>query len=228
MNNLDAWFLAIPGLQGQLNSCLELAYGDDATHLDVCPPPDLVFRALEMVPPLGVRAVILGQDPYHHPGKASGLCFGYNKGWHGAPNSSLKHILQELGPEGRFCNYSLEHWAERGVLLLNTRLTVLAHKPMSHASGRNRPAAPGWEVPVRAILGHLAPKREIVWLLWGGQAQKAAARAGLSMFGPNVISTTHPCKYSNTRGPNAFTGSDCFNRANRYLQDTGQEAIKWV
>lgn len=201
-------------------------------------PPTLperknVFRALESVSPENVKVVILGQDPYHsvlqtsmHGSvvKASGLAFGFSHKYiaaNGKLHSSLLNIREELRaggfqlPEYPSQWYTLQHWANQGVLLLNTRLTVLEGQPMSHAGL-------GWEEAVTTLLNKLVEMNpNVVFLSWGSEAQKYTRNY------QNVIATSHPCKYSNTRTKNPFTGSSCFTKANELLVSQGKEPIKW-
>lgn len=241
--NLSKWVALSPGLVKAANRAYS---GIDRSF--VCPEKERVFRAFEYFPPEQCRVVILGQDPYHtilsgrH--KASGLAFGYHPFYRGSLDSSLSNIREELirsgysVPEDGLDKWrTLEHWAEQGVLLLNTRLTVEQGKPMSH-SGQN----PGWKQPVAELIhaldqmhrnsssvgvvdgnpSSITQSREIVWLLWGNEAQKAA----LNVQGSR-ISTSHPCKFSHTNGKQPFTGSNCFVKVNEMLRSNNREEIKW-
>lgn len=233
--NLVKWLQIAPNLL----TMRERAYLDELEGEVICPAKSDCLRALELVGPDQVRCVILGQDPYHSveswPGpssvrKANGLAFGYHRDWNGGVDSSMRNIVAELGNPETF-DYTLEKWAGQGVLLLNTRLSVRAGSPMSHADL-------GWESVVLDILRHIVymhPEtgRDIPWLLWGKEARDMAAAAGLSTTSsdPSVVITSHPCKFSHMRSTEnapAFTGSKCFTRINEYLKSINQEEIQWV
>lgn len=239
--NLEAWQTIAPTLAAICDRAYSPAWQDgESAVASVCPPRDLVFRALECVHPDAVRVVILGQDPYHVPGKASGLAFGYAPEYPGKLDSSQLHIREEMEKTGpdidpnlheifwpRYRWQTLEHLPPQGVLLLNTRLSVLAGKPLSHADGDHR--APGWEGPVRDIIRHLAARGgQIVWLLWGGQARYEAQQAGLDTSAGNVIRCSHPSRFSHKTGHTPFTGSNCFGVANMYLSANNQQPISWL
>lgn len=212
MSNINylKWLEIAPGLPG----VAENIYGK---YSDVCPSPDLVFRALELVAPLDVRVVILGQDPYHTHGKASGLAFGYHPNYTGHVDSSLENILTEVEAcSSTRPDNSLVGWANQGVLLLNTRLTVEAGKPMSHAGL-------GWETEIDKILRYLAQHTDTIFVGWGKEAQEAIDKA--EPRGPDLyIATSHPCKFSAHRG---FLGSRCFSRINDLLMDMDSKPINW-
>ncbi|MEO3945495.1 uracil-DNA glycosylase [Gorillibacterium sp. CAU 1737] len=181
--------------------------------------PDMynIFNALHTTPLHRVKAVILGQDPYHGPGQAHGLSFSVKPKVPVPP--SLRNMLQELHQDlgCRIPNHGhLTHWAEQGVLLLNTVLTVRAGEANSH-KGK------GWErFTDRVIETVNAQSRPIVFLLWGSPAQSK-----LPMIDQNrhyVIRSPHPSPLSAHRG---FFGSRPFSRANEFLRETGQEPIDW-
>lgn len=228
--NLFHWYEILPDLQESMVIARALAYDEDQPGI-VCPTKELCFRALEAMSPLDVKVVILGQDPYHTIGKANGLAFGYHQDYQGSLDSSLLNIMTELGvssSDDRF-DRSLITWAHQGVLLLNTRLTVLEGKPLSHAySGSGNPSSPGWEKPIHRILTALARNKDIVWLLWGNEAKRCAKLAGLDLSSPNVIMTSHPCRFSHDRGDQPFTGSRCFEKVNTWLIRQGQAPINWL
>ncbi len=175
------------------------------------------FRAFELTPFERVKVVILGQDPYHGPGQAHGLCFSVQPEVPIPP--SLRNIYQELANDTGFKPPShgcLTHWAREGVLLLNATLTVEMGQAGSH---QNR----GWEHFTDAAIKALAQKREhLVFLLWGSYAQKKAA-----LIDPNrhlVLKAPHPSPLSAYRG---FFGCGHFSQANHYLQHQGIEPIAW-
>jgi uracil-DNA glycosylase len=184
----------------------------------IYPPGPLIFNALNSTPFERVKVVILGQDPYHGPGQAHGLCFSVNPGV--PPPPSLQNIFKELQADlgvrrpGHGC---LTSWAEQGVLLLNAVLTVEAGKAASH-EGK------GWERFTDAVVGKLnALKQNLVFLLWGSYAQKKGA-----IIDPRrhlVLTAPHPSPLSANRG---FFGCRHFSRANQYLRETGQPPIDWA
>lgn len=173
------------------------------------PPAKLIFNAFEKTPFDAVKAVILGQDPYHEPNQAQGLAF-YVPPTVGTP-PSLRNIAKELGHEP-----DLMKWTEEGVLLLNATLTVEAHKAGSH-QGR------GWEEFTDAVIRLLAEKREhLVFILWGSYARKKGAFIDRARH--CVIESAHPSPFS---ARNGFFGSRPFARANEYLAKVGKEPIDW-
>lgn len=193
---------------------------DELEGDDWAPGWDLVFRAFEVFPPENTRVVILGQDPYHTPGKASGLAFGYHPEYTGPVDSSLRSILEEAQRDTGLLKYpfdtSLVPWAMQGVLLLNTRLSVRLGKPMSHAGM-------GWERIVQNYLMEL--DRNVinkVYMLWGKEAQ--SYKKYLDIENNLILETSHPCKFSAHRG---FIGCGHFSKANEYLKEMGREEIEW-
>ncbi len=179
------------------------------------------FCALDLTPLDRVRVVILGQDPYHGPGQAHGLCFSVQRGVRPPPSlvNIFKEMKADLGiePPG---HGNLTHWAEQGVLLLNSVLTVEMGKAASH-QGR------GWEKFTDAVIDVVArQERPIVFILWGSYAQKKAAfvkdagRGGRHL----VIRSAHPSPLS---AHNGFFGSRPFSRANAFLREHGQAPIDW-
>jgi uracil-DNA glycosylase len=216
--NRNAWLSLSP----KLRDCGERAYEIHASDRGVYPPKHQTFRAFEYFHPSDTAVVILGQDPYHTPGKANGLAFGYSNGYVGPIDSSLRNILVEMGknpadvgPE----ETSLVHLAEQGVLLLNTRLTVLEGKPLSHAGFL------GWETAVMTLLKNLDSLTDgIVWVGWGTEAREMLDE--VEPRGPRVL-TSHPCKFSNKATSAPFTGSKCFSRINRELELAGRDRINW-
>ena len=183
----------------------------------VYPEPDDLFRAFELTPLKSVRAVILGQDPYHEPGQAHGLCFSVKPGVAIPP--SLENIYKELSDDlGLYVpnNGYLEKWARQGVLLLNTVLTVRAHQANSHQGL-------GWEQFTDAVIRILNEEdRPIVYMLWGRPAQQK----GASLDNPRqlVLKAPHPSPLSAYRG---FFGCGHFSRANRFLEENGIEPVDW-
>ena len=181
--------------------------------------PDMynIFHALQATPYEKVKVVILGQDPYHEPGQAHGLCFSVQKGV--APPPSLVNIFKELkgelgiDPPGHGC---LEHWAEEGVLLLNTVLTVRAHEANSHRGK-------GWETFTDQVIRLLNRREEpMVFILWG---RPAKAKAEL-ITSPRhkVITGVHPSPLSAHYG---FWNGGYFSGANEFLVSNGMEPVDW-
>ncbi len=184
----------------------------------IFPKSDDIFNALHLTPLHEVKAVILGQDPYHGEGQAHGLCFSVKPGVEIPP--SLANIYQELHDD-LGCpiphHGCLECWAKQGVLMLNTVLTVRAHQPNSH-QGK------GWEQFTDAILEAVDREdRPIVFLLWGAPAQRKAAL----LHNPNhlILKAPHPSPLSAYRG---FFGCKHFSQTNAFLAEHGVEPIDWT
>lgn len=188
------------------------------------PPGKLIFNAFNMTPFDKVKVVILGQDPYHEPGQAHGLCFSVPQGIPAPP--SLVNIFKEIQAEGFDLQasltdtsqwpYDLTRWAQQGVFLLNTCLSVRAHQAFSH-NGH------GWETFTDAVIKLLAEKREgLVFLLWGAPAgKKAAFIDGTKHL---VLRSAHPSPLSAYRG---FLGNHHFELCNQYLREHGETEIVW-
>ena len=184
----------------------------------VYPPGNLIFNAFDSTPFDKVRVVILGQDPYHGPGQAHGLCFSVPAGTPHPP--SLQNIFKEMAddlgvpaPESG----DLSGWAKQGVLLLNTTLTVRQSQPFSHV-GR------GWEEFTDAAIRRLAEGREgLVFVLWGSHAQKKLPLIDTRRH--LVIKSAHPSPLSAYRG---FLGSKPFSRITAHLRARGEPAIDWA
>lgn len=183
----------------------------------VYPPGREMFAAFDACPFEQVRVVILGQDPYHEPGQAHGLCFSVNDGVPFPPSlvNIFKEIESDLGkPVPRSGN--LMRWAQQGVLLLNATLTVRAHQAGSH---QNK----GWEAFTDAVIHRLATEREhIVFILWGSYAQRKGAFIDRNRH--CVLQSPHPSPLSAYRG---FFGNKHFSRTNEYLVQHGYEPIDW-
>ena len=175
----------------------------------VYPPPGKIFAAFDRTPFDRVKVVILGQDPYHEPGQAQGLCFYVPPEVKDPP--SLVNIAKELGHRP-----DLLSWTDQGVLLLNATLTVEAHRAGSH-QGK------GWEAFTDAVIRALAEEREhLVFILWGSYAQKKGAFIDRRRH--CAIESAHPSPLSAYRG---FFGSQPFDKANAYLQSHNQSPIAW-
>ena len=183
----------------------------------IYPPAGLIFNAFDRCSFEDVAVVIVGQDPYHEPGQANGLCFSVNDGVQMPPSliNIYKEIHDDLGkPIPKSGN--LEPWAKQGVLLLNATLTVQAHRAGSH-QGK------GWEEFTDAAIRHLATEKEhLVFLLWGAYAQRKGANIDENKH--LVLKSPHPSPLSAHRG---FFGNKHFSKANDYLATHGKKPIDW-
>lgn len=181
------------------------------------PPGSLIFNAFNQTPFQDVKVVILGQDPYHGPGQAHGLCFSVNDGVQFPP--SLVNIFKEIESEtGSPVPQSgnLTRWAQQGVFLLNTCLSVRQHQAFSH-SGH------GWETFTDAVINRLSQEREgLVFLLWGAPAGKKASLIDAQKH--LILRSAHPSPLSAYRG---FFGNHHFTLCNDYLVQHGKEPIEW-
>lgn len=183
----------------------------------VYPPGKLIFNAFNLCPYNKVKVVIIGQDPYHGPGQAHGLCFSVNDGIPFPPSlqNIFKEIHDDLGTPIPTTG-NLTRWAEQGVLLLNATLTVRAHQAGSHQRQ-------GWEEFTDAAIRALAENREhLVFILWGAYAQKKGAFIDRNKH--LVLTSVHPSPLS---AHNGFFGNHHFSRANEYLVRNGKTAIDW-
>lgn len=183
----------------------------------VYPPGNQIFRAFDLCPIDQVKVVIIGQDPYHGPGQANGLCFSVSEKIKMPPSlvNIFKEIRADLGKEFP-PNGSLERWASQGVLLLNATLTVRAREAGSH---QNK----GWEDFTDAVIQKLTEQKSgIVYILWGAYAQR---KGEVIQTDKNlVIKSPHPSPFSADRG---FFGSKPFSKTNEYLISLGKEPIDW-
>ena len=197
-----------------LSERVDTAYAASAVY----PPREALFAAFRLTPPEAVRAVILGQDPYHEPGQANGLAFSVKPGVKLPP--SLRNIFAELQSD---CDITppdsgdLTTWARQGVFLLNSSLSVEAGKAASHQ-------AFGWQTftdaAVRAVAALPQP---VAFVLWGAQAQKK--RPLLQSAAPRlVLCAPHPSPLSSYRG---FFGSRPFSQINAFLQENGEQPVDW-
>ena len=181
------------------------------------PPPELVFNALRSTPYASVRAVILGQDPYHGEGQAHGLCFSVRHGIE--PPPSLQNIYKEIEADLGLpipSHGQLTDWTGQGVLLLNTILSVRAHAPMSHADL-------GWQTFTDAVIARLNEREQpIVFLLWGSPAR--AKKALITNPRHLILEAPHPSPLSAYRG---FFGCRHFSRCNAFLREQGMGEIDW-
>ena len=177
-----------------------------------------IFNALKYTSYSDVKAVILGQDPYHQPGQAQGLCFSVQKGTPQPPSlqNIFKEIQLDLGkpipPTG-----DLTRWAEQGVLLLNATLTVRAHQAASHQRR-------GWETFTDAAIRAIsAGKDHVVFILWGGYARSKASFIDRSKH--LILESVHPSPLSANRG--GWFGNHHFSRCNQWLVEHGEQPIEW-
>lgn len=221
----ESWQAALGGeLRQPYFAALEAFLASERAAHQIFPPPEKVFRALELTPFDDVKVVILGQDPYHDDGQAHGLAFSVMPGV--KPPPSLVNIFKELEADlgiPRPATGFLEPWACQGVLLLNTVLTVRAHAAASHQKK-------GWEtftdVAIRAVAQRSQPA---VFVLWGAHAQKKARLIEETQrpakAGPHVVlQSAHPSPLS---ARNGFIGSRPFSRINAALKKMGQTPIDW-
>lgn len=183
----------------------------------IYPPGPLIFNAFTLTPFENVKAVLLGQDPYHGPNQAHGLCFSVQRGI--KPPPSLVNMYKELKDDldiptpDHGC---LEHWAQQGLLMLNTSLTVEAGKPMSHAHI-------GWETFTDAVIRTISEKKSgIVFLLWGKFAQQKATLIDTSKH--FILKAPHPSPFSAHTG---FLGCRHFSKTNELLVQQGKTPIDW-
>jgi uracil-DNA glycosylase len=184
---------------------------------NIFPPGKYIFNALDKCPFQETRVVIIGQDPYHNPGQAHGLCFSVPQAVDYPPSllNIFKEIRADLGIETHNSG-DLERWAVQGVLLLNSILTVRMNQPGSH---QNK----GWEKFTDAVISLLSLKREnLVFILWGKYAQNKGMRIDRSKH--LVLESVHPSPLSASRG---FFGNNHFSRCNKYLAEHGMEPIDW-
>ncbi len=183
------------------------------------PPGSKIFAAFDATPFDRVKVVILGQDPYHEPGQAMGLCFSVPQGVQAPPSlqNIIKEINDDLGTQIPTNRGDLTGWARQGVLLLNATLTVRAHQAGSHQHH-------GWEQFTDAAIQALAEQRRgLVFLLWGSYA--IAKRKLIDPQRHHVLTAPHPSPLSAYRG---FFGCHHFSRANALLAQQGQEPIDWT
>lgn len=190
---------------------------EEKSHHTVYPPGSLIFNAFDKCPFDKVEVVIIGQDPYHGPGQANGLCFSVNDGVRQPP--SLKNIFKEIEDDlGKPAPQSgnLERWAEQGVLLLNATLTVRANTAGSH---QNK----GWEEFTDEVIRKVSEEKEnIVFILWGSYAQKKGQIIDTRKH--LVLKAAHPSPFS---AHNGFFGCKHFSKTNEYLRKIGKKEIDW-
>ncbi len=183
----------------------------------IYPPGKQLFNAFDFTPFNKIKVVIIGQDPYHGPGQAHGLCFSVPDGV--APPPSLVNIFKELSRDLEIPipnSGNLERWAKQGVLLLNASLSVEAAKPMSHSEI-------GWHVFTDEVIKHVSRyKDQVVFLLWGSFAQNKESLIDTSKH--LILKAPHPSPLSAHRG---FLGCGHFSKANSWLREKGEKTINW-
>jgi uracil-DNA glycosylase len=183
----------------------------------VFPPEQDVFSAMKLTSYDNVKVLLLGQDPYHDDNQAHGLCFSVRPGI--KPPPSLVNIFKELHTDVGFRipnNGYLVPWAEQGILMLNAVLTVRAHSPNSHKNH-------GWETFTDAVIRHVNAKESpVVFVLWGGYAQKKLSLLDTSRH--IVVQSAHPSPLSARSG---FFGSKPFSRINQALREVGKQEVNW-
>ena len=216
----SAWLAHLESEFGQdyMQSLRQFLRNEKSQGKQIFPPGEQIFNALNTTPLGRVKVVILGQDPYHGPGQAHGLCFSVLPSVAVPP--SLKNIFKELKADLGVPTPShgyLQSWAEQGVLLLNAVLTVEKAMAASH-QGK------GWEQFTDKVVEVVNQNKEqVVFLLWGSYAQKKGLIIDRKRH--NVLQSTHPSPLSAYRG---FLGCQHFSQVNQYLEKTGQKPINWA
>ena len=191
--------------------------GEYLSGKTIYPAAKNIFNAFNLCPLNDVKVVIIGQDPYHEPGQAHGLCFSVESGVDLPPSliNIYKEIESDLGHKS-ITNGDLTAWANQGVLLLNATLTVRAHAAASHAGH-------GWETFTDAVIKTVAAnQKNVVYMLWGSFAQQKAVMVDKNQN--LVLMSAHPSPLSAYRG---FFGNHHFSRANEYLIQHGKKPINW-
>jgi len=214
----DSWLKALSQeFQKEYFGKLKQFLVDEKANYTVYPPGSLMFEAFNRTPINKVKVVIIGQDPYHGPGQAHGLCFSVPDGVKIPP--SLRNIYKELADDIGITppkSGNLSKWADQGVLLLNATLSVRAHTAGSH---QNK----GWEQFTDACIQKVSEQNEgVVFLLWGAYAQKKSALIDESKH--LVLKAVHPSPLSAHRG---FFGCKHFSLTNNYLISKGKSPIDW-
>lgn len=208
-------------LQGEFDKpyfedLVKFVHAEYGSH-ECYPPGKLIFNAFNLCSFNNVKVVLIGQDPYHEPGQAHGLCFSVNDGVMFPP--SLRNIFKEINNDlGKPIPQSgnLERWAKQGVLLLNATLSVRAHIAGSHQRR-------GWETFTDTVIRIISEEKEhVVFILWGSYAQGKKEMIDQSKH--LVLESVHPSPLSASRG---FFGNHHFSLANEYLKNNGQVPIDW-
>jgi len=200
-----------------MNNLRDYLIEEKSANKIIYPSPENILAALKLTPLDKTKVVILGQDPYHGSGQANGLAFSVAKDIAIPP--SLSNIFKEIKSDLNINapnNGDLTFWANQGVLLLNSVLTVEKSSPASHANK-------GWEEFTNRIIEILNVKQDIVFLLWGNYAQKKGSIINQKRH--KVLKAPHPSPLSAHRG---FFGCRHFSKVNEYLQDQGKTEIKWT
>ncbi|MGF1638414.1 MAG: uracil-DNA glycosylase [Cyclobacteriaceae bacterium] len=190
---------------------------EEYTTHTIYPPGKLIFNAFDHCTLDKLKVVIIGQDPYHNPKQANGLCFSVREGIPMPPSlvNIFKEIKTDLGKDMP-PNGNLERWASQGVLLLNATLTVRANSPGSH---QNK----GWEIFTDAVIKTVSEqKKNVVFLLWGAYAQQKGKIIDASRH--LVLKSAHPSPFAANKG---FFGNQHFSQTNKYLVEHGKEEIDW-
>lgn len=214
------WPAILPGQAMETGLCLRQRARDARRQGEIVYPADEdIFRALLLTPPESVKAVILGQDPYHGPGQACGLSFSVQPGCKLPP--SLRNIYNELQSDIAClppANGDLTHWAKSGVLLLNTVLTVSDGKANSHVDW-------GWQDFTKSVLRAIIRlPQPVVFILWGAEARAASCFVPTNDPTKATLWSAHPSPLSAYRG---FLGSHPFSQANHFLRAMGATPIDW-
>lgn len=230
--NINAWLDQAPQDVIQTTEHLLAEVNTLRKEQVIYPPQDDILNALAWTAPQDVRAVILGQDPYHGPGQAMGLSFSVHRGQKLPP--SLRNIYKELAADlgcATPATGDLSNWARQGVLLLNTTLTVREHAANSHAKL-------GWQTLTDYVVRRCCElPQPVVFLAWGAHAIKlvdaAMAQTGADAAGSDkfCLASTHPSPLSATRAAKdvpAFMGSRPFSHANHLLEEHGEKPIDWA
>lgn len=190
---------------------------DEYSSQEIFPSRELIFNAFDKCSFEDVKVVILGQDPYHTPGAAHGLCFSVPDGEKIPPSlrNIYKELLTDVDKEIPKTG-NLEHWAEQGVLMLNATLTVRSHEAGSHQKK-------GWETFTDSVIKKISDsKKDVVFILWGAYAQKKGALIDESKH--HILKSVHPSPLSASRG---FFGQKHFSQTNEFLISKGLSEISW-
>ena len=201
-----------------MQKLLKYLEDEDSLGVQIFPSKPLMFNAFNQTPFNSVRVVILGQDPYHGPGQAHGLAFSVKKDVRFPPsiNNIFKELKNDIPDFNQPEHGDLSHWADQGVLLLNTTLSVVAGKPTSH---QNR----GWEIFTDQVIKKLSDeKKGLIFLLWGKHAQNKKTLIDSNKH--YILEAAHPSPFS---AHNGFFGCRHFSKANQILLDNGQKPIDW-
>lgn len=215
----SSWYIFFKSQTAESYFASLCSFVEEQYESEICyPPKEQIFNAFQACPLEEVKVVIIGQDPYHGPGQAHGLCFSVNDGIKFPP--SLKNIFKELesdlGVPIPVCG-NLERWAEQGVLLLNAVLSVEKGKAGSHTKK-------GWEIFTDAVIEHINSECEnVVFLLWGNYAHNKGKKVDSEKH--LVLTSGHPSPLSANRG--YWFGNKCFSETNAYLKSLGKLEIDW-